>query len=120
MVGSPIDPIHKLGNVEKGAVVDKEMYQRLVGSLIYLSHTRSDIAFVVNVVSQFMHNPKEVHLLAAHWILQYLKGTPEEKGLLFKRNGSATLEAYMDVGYASSATNRRSTTRYCTFSEKIL
>lgn len=113
-VGNPIDPSHKLGNVEEGAVVDKEMYQRLVGRLIYLFHTTPNIAFAVSVVSQFMHNPKEVHLLATHRILQYLKGTPG-KGILFKRNESATLEAYTNVDYAGSATDRRSTTGYCTF-----
>lgn len=38
-----------------GNVVDKVRYQRLVGRLIYLSHT--NIAFAVGVVSQFMHAP---------------------------------------------------------------
>ena len=34
-----------------GKLVDKERYQRLVGRLIYLSHTRPDIAFIVSMVS---------------------------------------------------------------------
>jgi len=38
------------------------MYQRLVGIHIYLSHTRPDIVFVVNLVYQFIHQPKEAHL----------------------------------------------------------
>jgi hypothetical protein len=40
-----------------------ERYQRLVGKLIYLSHTRPDIAYAVSVVNQFMHSPKEEHLV---------------------------------------------------------
>ena len=59
---TPIDLNHKLGEAEKDTVVDREMYQRLVGRLIYLSHTRLDVAYVVNVISQFMHNLKKVHL----------------------------------------------------------
>jgi len=31
--------------------IDKEMYQRFVGRLIYLSHTRRDIAFTMSIVS---------------------------------------------------------------------
>ena len=78
-----VDPNIKLGSAEEDIAVDKEMYQRLVGRLIYLSHTRPDIAFAVSLVSQFMHQPKEAHLQAALRIVQYLKGTPG-KGILFK------------------------------------
>jgi len=92
----------------------KEMYQRLVGRLIYLSHTRPDVAFVVSLVSQFMHQLKEVHLQAALRIVQYLKGTLG-RGILFKRNRNVSLEAYTDADYAGSIVDRRSTTGYCTF-----
>ena len=42
--------------------MNKTRYQKLVGKLIYLSHTRPDIAFAVSLVSQFMHSPYEKHL----------------------------------------------------------
>ena len=57
-----MDPNHKLGEAKKEPVVDKRMYQRLVGRLIYLAHTRPDIAYSVSVISQFMHDPREPHL----------------------------------------------------------
>jgi len=113
-VNTPIDPNLKLGNAKKYTAVDKEMYQRLVGKLIYLSHTRPDVAFAVSLVSQFMHQPKEIHLQAALRIVQYLKGTPG-RGILFERNGNANLEAYTNADYAGSIVDRRSTTGYCTF-----
>lgn len=50
----------KLGNKAKmfqGDPLDKGSYQQLVGKLIYLSYTRPDIAFVVSLVSQYMHAP---------------------------------------------------------------
>jgi hypothetical protein len=59
-------------------------YQRLVGKLIYLAHTRPDIAYAVSIVSQFMHSPKEEHLEAVMRILRYLKGTPGE-GIVFRK-----------------------------------
>lgn len=58
-IDTPMDPNLKLGAKEDCAPVDKGRYQRLVGKLIYLSHTRLDICFVVSVVSQFMNNPTE-------------------------------------------------------------
>ena len=53
--------------------VDKRQYQRLVGKLIYLAYTRLDIAFSVNVVSQYMHDLRESHLAAVRRIFRYLK-----------------------------------------------
>ena len=70
-VSTPIDRNLRLGSVEEDIVMGKEMYQRLVGRLIYLSH---NVAFVMSLVSQFMHQPKEVHLQVALRIVQYLKG----------------------------------------------
>ena len=76
--------------------VDREKYQRLVGRLIYLSHTRPNIAFAVSVVSQYMHSPKESHLKAAYKILKYLKGSLG-RGLFFKKNDSKKVEIYIDA-----------------------
>ena len=52
--------------------------------LIYLAHTRPDMAFLVSVVRQFMHSPYEGHFEEIYRILRYLKGTPG-KGLCFKK-----------------------------------
>jgi Reverse transcriptase (RNA-dependent DNA polymerase) len=54
---APIDQKFNL-SVEAGEPVDRERYQRLVGRLIYLSHTRPDISFSVSVVSRYMHDPR--------------------------------------------------------------
>ena len=55
---TPIEPNLKLQPTSL-EVMDKEKYQRLVGRLIYLSHTRPNIAFAVSMVSQFMHSPNQ-------------------------------------------------------------
>ena len=34
-----MDPNHKLGEAKEEPVVDKRIYQRLVGRLLYLAHT---------------------------------------------------------------------------------
>lgn len=114
VIDTPIEQNHRTGaDLEEGAV-DRASYQRLVGRLIYLSHTRPDIAYAVGVASQFMHNPKESHLKAVHRILHYLKGSPG-KGILFKKGGHMSVEAYTDADYAGSLVDRWSTLGYCTF-----
>ena len=90
-----------------------------MGKLIYLAHTRPDLAYAVSVVSQFMHDPRMRHLQAVERILQYLKATPG-RGLLFKKGRKLTLEAYTDADYAGSVSDRRSTSGYCTFCVVIL
>ena len=40
---------------QSGELVNKEDYQKLVGRLLYLCHTRPDITYAVGVVSRYMH-----------------------------------------------------------------
>ena len=54
-------------------MVKGEMYQRLVGMLIYLPHSRPNVAHVINVVSQFTHFPREVHQELVSRILSLLE-----------------------------------------------
>jgi hypothetical protein len=51
----------KLTKTCQTPTVDATLYRQLVDSLIYLTHSRPDISFVVSVVSRFMQDPKEIH-----------------------------------------------------------
>ncbi|BBH03624.1 hypothetical protein Prudu_014548 [Prunus dulcis] len=108
---TPIEQNHRLGEQTDDTAVDRGRYQRLVGKLIYLAHTRPDIAYAVSVVSQFMHEPREVHMQAVERILRYLKSSPG-KGLLFSKHNNFAIEAYTDADWAGSISDRRSTTGY--------
>ncbi|MCQ7416388.1 Ty1/Copia family ribonuclease HI, partial [Salmonella enterica] len=111
---TPFEPNLKLQVAKVEEIKDKERYQRLVGRLIYLSHTRPDIAYAVSMVSQFMHAPGPTHFEAVYRILKYLKGTPG-KGILFRRHNHFQIEVYTDADWAGSTTDRRSTSGYCSF-----
>ncbi|XP_021742770.1 uncharacterized protein LOC110708853 [Chenopodium quinoa] len=49
---------------------DAEIYQRLVGKLLYLTVTRPDISFAVQVLAQFMQAPTTAHLQATKRVLR--------------------------------------------------
>ncbi|KAL5553717.1 hypothetical protein UlMin_041118 [Ulmus minor] len=95
-VDTPIEQNHKLFHCLDATSTDKGRYQRLVGKLIYLSHTRPDIAYAVCVVSQFMHDPRKPHMDAVERILRYLKSAPG-KGLLFTKHNHLKIEGYTDA-----------------------
>ncbi|XP_042027229.1 uncharacterized mitochondrial protein AtMg00810-like [Salvia splendens] len=68
----------------------------VVGKLIYLSHTRPDIAYAVGVVSQSMHAPQEAHWEAVLRIVRYLKGTAKH-GLMFEKHGHMEIHGFTDA-----------------------
>ncbi|XP_071728911.1 uncharacterized mitochondrial protein AtMg00810-like [Rutidosis leptorrhynchoides] len=72
---TPMIPNQKLFMEDDVELVDKGQYQRIVGKLIYLAHTRPNIAHAEGVVSQFMHQSQVHHLEAAMGIIRYLKKT---------------------------------------------
>ena len=105
---------HMLGEHPNQILIDKCRYQRLVGKIIYLSHTRPDIVYAVSVVNQFMHCPSEDHMNAVTQILRYLKGT-SWKGIMFSKNGPLKITGYADVDWAGNISDRKSTSNYFTF-----
>ena len=78
---------------------DSTHYRRLVGNLIYLNITRPEIAFSVNILSQFMQEPRQTHLDVVHRLLRYLKGSPGQ-GLLFPSNSDINLVGFYDTDWA--------------------
>ena len=84
-------------------------YRSLVGALQYLTWTRPDLSFAVNLVCQFMHTPRVSHFQAVKRILRYLKGTID-LGLWFTKSSSPPyLTAFSDADWAGCSLDRRST-----------
>ncbi|RVW48516.1 Retrovirus-related Pol polyprotein from transposon TNT 1-94 [Vitis vinifera] len=113
---TPIVQNHGLGEFPNQTLTNKERYQRLVGKLIYLSHTQPDIAYAVSLVSQFMHCPSKDHMSAVVRILRYLKSSPG-RGLMFTKSQHLHIDGYMDADWAGNITDRKSTSGYFTFVE---
>ena len=88
------------------------MYLQMICSLMYLKNTRLDICFAVNTLSQFLIDPKHVHLIVVKYILRYLKGTIDY-GLKYDVNQKFNLEDDVDSDWEGSAADRKSTLRCC-------
>ncbi|CAL8161902.1 unnamed protein product [Prunus armeniaca] len=110
----PMEQKLKLTPTDGDLLHDLAHYRRLVGQLIYLTVARSDIVYLVHILSQFMHRPRKPHLEAVLRVLRYLKGSPDQ-GLLFPSKNNLKLTAFCDSDWASCPTMRRSTIGYCTF-----
>ena len=111
---TPMDPARKGRGEKESSPTNKDRCQNLVEKLIYLTHTRPDIAFAVSMASRFMNNPTECHMKAVNRILQYLKGTPG-KGLHFRKHSNRGIEVFTDADWAGSITDRKSTSGYCSY-----
>jgi len=79
----------------------------LVGGLIYLTHTRPDIAYHVGVISRFMQQPSKVHYGAAKRVLQYIAGTLDF-GIWYSKTDNFRLCGYTYSDWASSLDDIRS------------
>jgi len=90
---------------------DPTQYRWLVGKLIYLTITRPDISYVVQLLSQFMVSPIVEHMKTANHVLRYLKSSPGE-GFFLAVDSSTHLTAYCDSNWASCLMGRCSTTGY--------
>ena len=68
-VDTPLEVNAKLRHQDRNLHPDPTFYRHLVGSLIYLTITRPDLSYAVNLVSQFMTSPRHHHLAAAKRII---------------------------------------------------
>ncbi|XP_059284963.1 uncharacterized mitochondrial protein AtMg00810-like [Lycium ferocissimum] len=120
---TPLEFNHKLTSVEydilfqpevaehDALLPDKGSYQRIVGRLLYLTMTRTDLAFVVQVLSQHMHAPKISHMETAKRVVRYIKGTAG-LGLFMPLDGDMKVTAYYDSDWGSCVETKKSVTGY--------
>ena len=113
-VETPMDPNVKLYEDQGELLSNPERYRRLVSKLNYLTITSPNISFAISVLSQCMKDPCFPHWEIVIRIVRYLKAHPS-RGLLYKANSHLWVEAYIDVDWAGSPSNRKSTIGYCTF-----
>ena len=111
---TPMDLHLQLRPTDGTPLEDPSRYRHIVGSLIYLTVTRPDIAHAVHILSQFVSAPTSVHFGHLLRVLRYLRGTAS-RCLFYARDSPLELHAYSDSTWASDPSDRRSVTSYCIF-----
>jgi hypothetical protein len=105
---TPLEQNAKLYSDDGTKEEDGTLYHRLVGSLNYLTTTRPNIAYSVNILSQFMAKPFEIHWKTAKKVLRYLKGTINF-GIMYTDEFDVELTGFFYLDWAGNPDDRRST-----------
>jgi hypothetical protein len=93
-------------------LIDDTLYRKIIGSLMYLTNTRPDICFAVNTLSQFLVEPRRVHLVDAKHVMRYLKGTMDY-GLNYDGDHDFTLSGYTNADWTGSVADKKRTSGCC-------
>jgi hypothetical protein len=83
----------------------------MIGSLLYLCASRTDIMLSVCMCARFQANPKE---WAVKRIFRYLVHTPN-LGLWYPKGSTFDLLGYSDSDYAGCKVDRKTTSGTCQF-----
>jgi hypothetical protein len=111
-MNTPMEEKLKLLVDTSSELIDATLYRQIIGSLMYLMNTRPDICFSVNTLSQFLVEPRHVHLVAAKHVMRYLKGTID-CGLSYDGDHDFTLSGYTDADWVGSVFDRKITSGCC-------
>ncbi|GMP54042.1 hypothetical protein CsSME_00019320 [Camellia sinensis var. sinensis] len=109
---TPMSTSLHLSKDSSGIDVDPTLYRSMIGSLLYLTASRPDIAFSVGVCARYQASPKESHLLAVKRIIKYVNG-PLGYGVWFSTDTTAEITGFSDADWAGCADDRKSTSGVC-------
>ena len=77
-----------------------------------LTNTKKHVCFLVNTLSQYVVNPRCVHLVAAKHVMRYLKGVIDFV-LYYVEDLDYKLYGYTDADWVGSVLDRKSTLGGC-------
>jgi Reverse transcriptase (RNA-dependent DNA polymerase) len=109
----------KLSRYDEGDKVDTNLYRTLIGSLRYLTYTRSDIMFVVGVESRYMESPRTSQWKATKRILRYVRGTVDLR-LHYSKINSFKLAGYSDNDWCGDIDDKKSTSGFTFYARDII
>ncbi|KAA0054112.1 putative mitochondrial protein [Cucumis melo var. makuwa] len=90
-----------------GEKVDPSLYRSIISSLIYLTISRPDIAFAVEVCAHYQADPLTFYPQSAKHILKYITGT-NYYGLLYTFDTTVVLVGYCDADWVGCSDDCKS------------
>ncbi|GJY35380.1 retrovirus-related pol polyprotein from transposon TNT 1-94 [Tanacetum coccineum] len=108
LVDTPMVERTKLDEDLSGIPVDQTQYRSMIGSLMYLTASRSDLVFAVCMCARYRSKPTKKHLEAVKRVFRYLQGSIN-MGLWYPKDTAMALTAYADADHAGCQDTRRST-----------
>ena len=111
-VRTPMSPNVNLIVDLLGKSVDSSLYRSMIGSLLYLTASRPNISYSVEVCARYQANPRESHMIALKRIIKYFK-TIADFGVWYSKDTNDVLARYSDVDWAGNANDRKSTSMGC-------
>ncbi|GKD95703.1 hypothetical protein Tco_1379600 [Tanacetum coccineum] len=104
----------KLDEDPLGIPVDPTQYRGMIGSLMYLTTSRSDLVFAICMCARYQSKPTKKHLKETKRVFWYLRGTINW-GLWYPKDTAMALTAYADADHAGCQDTRRSKSRSAQF-----
>ncbi|XP_039113929.1 uncharacterized mitochondrial protein AtMg00810-like [Dioscorea cayenensis subsp. rotundata] len=106
---SPMNPNEKLSLDNGSGDANARKYRKLVGSLLYLTHTRPDLIYDVSIVAHYMHYPSMHHLGVVKCIMHHHITSTTDFELLYECTDKLKLERYTDNDWGGLINDQKST-----------
>ncbi|GAA0156367.1 hypothetical protein LIER_13881 [Lithospermum erythrorhizon] len=111
---TPLETHVKITRDEDDREVDMNDYRSMIGSLLYLTASRPDIAHSVGIFARYQTTPKESHLNLVKRIIKHVQGTFNHR-LLYAFDINNYLVGYSDADWAWNVEDGKSTSGGCFF-----
>ena len=98
LIRTPMSPNVKLTIDLLGKNVDSSLYRSMIGSLLYLTTSKPDISYSVEVCAIYQANPKESHMIALKRIIKYVKAIADLRVWYSKDTNDVLLGILMRIG----------------------
>nr|GEY57731.1 retrovirus-related Pol polyprotein from transposon TNT 1-94 [Tanacetum cinerariifolium] len=98
-VGTPMEIKDKLDLDQNGTPVDATKYRSMIGALMYLTSSRTDIVHATCLCARYQAKPTKKHLKEVKRIFCYLRGTINT-GLWYTKDSGFELTGFLDADYA--------------------